>query len=162
MRVAVTIPIALLASLTIPPTTKVVTNDRTDIHLIVFVPCAASGVGENLDLSGPLHTLISLTINANNASGYFHFQPQGISGTGETTGARHTATGGAPNSPLGVRAIWQAEGSTGRLTAFFRHCSACGGCQSSAAGRLEADRTYVDEKSAGAIPVRKIGRCVRW
>jgi hypothetical protein len=93
MRVAVTILIALLGALTIPATAEVVTNDRTDIQLIVFVPCAASGVGENLDLSGPLHTLISLTINGNNASGYFHFQPQGISGTGETTGARYNATG---------------------------------------------------------------------
>ena len=93
MRVTVTILITLLATLTIPATAEVVTNDRTDIQLIVFVPCAASGVGENLDLSGPLHTLISFTINGNNASGYFHFQPQGISGTGETTGAKYAATG---------------------------------------------------------------------
>jgi len=93
MRVAVTILIALSGALTIPATAEVVTNDRTDIQLIVFVPCAASGVGENLDLSGPLHTLISLTINGNNASGYFHFQPQGINGTGETTGAKYNATG---------------------------------------------------------------------
>jgi len=93
MRAAVTILIALLGALTIPAAAEVVTNDRTDIQLIVFVPCAASGVGENLDLSGPLHTLISLTINGNNASGYFHFQPQGISGTGETTGTRYNATG---------------------------------------------------------------------
>jgi hypothetical protein len=32
-------------------------------------------------------------MNGNNVSGYFHFQPQGISGTGETTGAKYTATG---------------------------------------------------------------------
>jgi hypothetical protein len=43
MRVAVTILIALLGALTIPATAEVVTNDRTDIQLIVFVPCAASG-----------------------------------------------------------------------------------------------------------------------
>jgi hypothetical protein len=93
MRITVITLIALLAALTIPLTAAVVTNDRTDISLIVFVPCADNGVGENLNLSGPLHTLISFTINGNNVSGYFHFQPQGISGTGETTGAKYTATG---------------------------------------------------------------------
>jgi hypothetical protein len=61
-------------------------NDTTNINLTVFIPCAAGGAGEVVDLSGPLHTLISFTINGNNVSGYFHFQPQGISGTGETTG----------------------------------------------------------------------------
>jgi hypothetical protein len=46
-----------------------------------------------VDLSGSLHTLISFTINGSNVSGYFHFQPQGISGTGETTGANYQGTG---------------------------------------------------------------------
>jgi len=34
-----------------------------------------------------------ITINGNNVSGYFHFQPQGISGTGEMTGEKYQATG---------------------------------------------------------------------
>jgi hypothetical protein len=68
-------------------------NDKTDINLTVFVPCAAGGAGEVVDLSGPLHTLISSTVNGNNVSGYFHFQPQGLSGTGETTGDKYQATG---------------------------------------------------------------------
>jgi len=63
-------------------------NNRTDISISVFIPCAAGGAGEVVDLSGPLHALISFTVNANNASGYFHFQPQGITGTGETTGLK--------------------------------------------------------------------------
>jgi len=46
-----------------------------------------------VDLAGPLHTLITFTINGNNFSGVFHFQPQGISGTGETTGDKYQATG---------------------------------------------------------------------
>ena len=46
-----------------------------------------------MDLAGPLHTLITFTINGNNFSGVFHFQPQGISGTGETTGDKYQATG---------------------------------------------------------------------
>ena len=32
-------------------------------------------------------------MNGNNVSGYFHFQPQGISGVGETTGDKYQATG---------------------------------------------------------------------
>ena len=68
-------------------------NTTTDISLQVFVPCAAGGAGEIVDLSGPLHVLLSFTINGNNLSGVQHFQPQGISGTGETTGAKYQATG---------------------------------------------------------------------
>jgi hypothetical protein len=68
-------------------------NDKTDFSLSVFVPCAAGGAGEVVDLSGTLHTLVSATINGNNVSGYMHFQPQGVSGTGETTGDKYQATG---------------------------------------------------------------------
>jgi hypothetical protein len=43
--------------------------------------------------SGPLHVLFTFTINGNNVSGFSHFQPQGISGTGETTGDKYQGTG---------------------------------------------------------------------
>ena len=76
-------------------------NTRNDIVLQVFVPCAAGGAGEIVDLSGPLHTLITLTINGNNFSEVLHFQPQGISGTGETTGAKYQATGLTEESTTG-------------------------------------------------------------
>jgi len=85
--------VAMLAIVIVPANAAVQVNDTTDISLTVFVPCAAGGAGEVVDLSGPLHVLISFTINGNNVSGYFHFQPQGISGTGETTGAKYQATG---------------------------------------------------------------------
>jgi hypothetical protein len=85
--------VAVLTILIAPANAAVQVNDTTDISLTVFIPCAASGAGEIVDLSGPLHTLISFTINGNNVSGYFHFQPQGISGTGETTGTKYQATG---------------------------------------------------------------------
>jgi hypothetical protein len=84
--------IALAVSIA-PADAAVQVNDKTNVNLTVFVPCAAGGAGEVVDLSGPLHTLISFTINGNNVSGYFHFQPQGVSGTGETTGANYQATG---------------------------------------------------------------------
>jgi hypothetical protein len=84
---------AVLSLATVPGHAAVEVNQETDISLSVFVPCAAGGAGEIVDLSGPLHTLITLTINGNNVSGYMHFQPQGISGVGETTGVKYQATG---------------------------------------------------------------------
>ena len=83
----------LLASMIVPANAAIQENDTTEINLSVFVPCAAGGAGETVDLTGPLHTLITFTISGNNVSGFFHFQPQSISGTGETTGARYQATG---------------------------------------------------------------------
>src|SRR5205809_7299379 len=49
--------------------------------------------GEIVDLSGPVHVLITFTINGNNVTGRVPFQPQGISATGETTGISYQATG---------------------------------------------------------------------
>lgn len=85
--------LALTTLLIVPASAAVTTNDVTDISLTVFVPCADGGNGELVDLSGPLHTVISFTINGNNVSGYYHFQPQGITGVGETTGITYHATG---------------------------------------------------------------------
>lgn len=83
-----------VSAVVMPPTHAAVEiNDKTDISLPVFVPCAAGGVGEIVDLSGPLHTLITFTISNNAVSGVEHFQPQGISGFGETTGTKYQATG---------------------------------------------------------------------
>src|SRR5213595_1541448 len=84
---------AALAFFTVPANAAKQVNDVSDINLTVFVPCAAGGAGELVDLSGPLHTLITLTVNGNNVSGMAHFQPQGLSGTGETTGDKYQATG---------------------------------------------------------------------
>jgi hypothetical protein len=92
-RIAMMCCVAVLAILIAPAHAAIQVNDKADIDLTVFVPCADSGVGETVDLSGPLHTLISFTINGSNVSGIMHFQPQGISGTGETTGDKYQATG---------------------------------------------------------------------
>ena len=85
--------IAALALSVVPAKAAIQINESDDIMLQVFVPCAAGGAGEVVDLSGPLHTLITLTISGNNFSAKEHFQPQGISGTGETTGLKYQATG---------------------------------------------------------------------
>jgi hypothetical protein len=93
MRLTIPFLIVALKMLSASANAAVVVNDTTDINLSIFVPCALGGVGEIIDISGPLHTLISITINGNSVSGYFHFQPQGISGTGETTGDKYDGTG---------------------------------------------------------------------
>src|SRR5262249_4633724 len=64
------------------------------ISLVVTVPCAAGGAGEDVLLTGALHTLISLTVNnGGGVSGVMHFQPQGLSGIGMTTGSKYQGTG---------------------------------------------------------------------
>jgi len=93
---------AALALFTVPANAAKQVNDVTDINLTVFVPCAADAAGELVDLSGPLHTLITFTINGNNFSGTAHFQPQGIAGTGETTGDKYQATGVTKDSSFKV------------------------------------------------------------
>ena len=85
--------IAVLAIFVMPAKAAIVDNESVPFLLSVFVPCANGGAGEIVDLSGDLHVLTTLTINGNNVSGNTHGQPQGISGTGETTGAKYQATG---------------------------------------------------------------------
>jgi hypothetical protein len=74
--------------------TTVTTNFTQPLDLFVFVPCAANGAGEFVHLSGPLHILFTTVIDD---QGGFHSkfqnQPQGISGTGLTTGDKYQATG---------------------------------------------------------------------
>src|SRR5205823_4137988 len=72
---------------------EVVSNTTFPINLSVFVPCANGGAGEVVDLSGSLHDLVTATINGNHVSGKFHDNPQGVTGTGETTGAKYQGTG---------------------------------------------------------------------
>ena len=93
IRVVTMLVVLTLAVLTVPANAAVQVNDTTVINLQVFVPCALGGTGEVVDLAGPLHTLMTFTINGNNVSGGFHFQPQGITGTGETSGDKYQATG---------------------------------------------------------------------
>ena len=63
------------------------------IQLTVFVPCANGGAGEDVLLSGNLHSLFHITINDNSLHVKVHDQPQGISGTGLVTGDKYQATG---------------------------------------------------------------------
>jgi hypothetical protein len=83
------------------PAVTITDNLRIPTSLVVFVPCAAGGVGEVITVSGDLHILTHLTINDNNFTLKSHFQPQGISGSGATTGAKYQATGVTQSTQTG-------------------------------------------------------------
>jgi len=51
------------------------------------------GAGEVIDVSGPLHVVISDTVNRNNVRFTASFNPHDVVGTGETTGDTYHATG---------------------------------------------------------------------
>ena len=61
-------------------------NEQIEFSFSPFIPCANAGAGEIAQLTGILHVLTTFTINGNNVRGKFHYQPQGISGIGLTTG----------------------------------------------------------------------------
>ena len=102
----------LIAVLAVSPTLAAATtfreNVREPIDILVFVPCAAGGAGEFVQLSGTLHILFVTTINSSGGfHSKYHFQPQGITGYGETTGAKYQATGvtqGTFNGRVGFEA----------------------------------------------------------
>jgi hypothetical protein len=71
----------------------VTTNDKQTIAFSVFVPCANGGAGESVDGTITLHTLLTSTVNGNNVSGKFHFQPQGGDLVGSVTGDKYRPTG---------------------------------------------------------------------
>ena len=69
-------------------------NQIIPIDLLVNIPCANGGLGEDVLLSGTLHVLTHVTIsNAGTLTIKTHFQPQGITGLGQVTGAKYQGTG---------------------------------------------------------------------
>lgn len=68
-------------------------NNFFSIDILVFVPCADAGAGEYVELTGELHDLFHVTANANGFHIKGHDNPQGVSGTGLTTGVKYQATG---------------------------------------------------------------------
>lgn len=73
------------------------------IDMVVFVPCAAGGAGELVELTGNLHDLFHVTFDGR---GGFHISvidnPQGITGIGWTTGAKYQGTGETRDSYNGM------------------------------------------------------------
>jgi hypothetical protein len=69
------------------------TNDFVPFAQLVFVPCADGGAGEFVFISGTLHIQTHVTINDNHATVKNHFQPQGATGVGLSTGDTYRAVG---------------------------------------------------------------------
>lgn len=89
--------LALAELLTIsvqPAQAAVQTNLKVPVDIGVFIPCAAGGAGEVVFLNGNLHVLLRFTIDqAGGIHAASHFQPQGITGVGQTTGDKYQGTG---------------------------------------------------------------------
>lgn len=94
---AVALVLTVSLSIIAPASAKATTfndNVKIPIEIFVFVPCAAGGAGEFVSLSGSLHVLFVTTIDSRGGfHSKFHNQPQGITGTGFTTGAKYQGTG---------------------------------------------------------------------
>jgi hypothetical protein len=74
--------------------TTVTTSERVPVTVFAFVPCANDGAGELVLLTGTLHVLTHVTIDDQGGLHVKqHFQPQGVSGTGLTTGDTYHGTG---------------------------------------------------------------------
>ena len=70
------------------------TSEVVPIDITAFVPCANGGAGELVQAVGRLHQVFTLVINANGSLTLkSHFQPQGLTGVGLTTGDKYQATG---------------------------------------------------------------------
>jgi len=88
-----------LSMLLLPPAASAsaittTTNLQVPLNLTVLVPCANGGAGEMVDISGTLHVLLHFTMsNSGRITLKEHFQPQGASGIGQTTGDTYRATG---------------------------------------------------------------------
>jgi|1185.fasta_scaffold173154_2 hypothetical protein len=59
----------------------------------VFVPCANGGAGEAVESRGIIHRVIHITENANGFHLTLHGNPQGVTGTGLTTGDTYQTNG---------------------------------------------------------------------
>jgi hypothetical protein len=123
----VAVALALTVTLTVAQAQAQATtfnsNFRVPSDFFLFVPCASHGAGEFVTFTGYFHFL---TVTVIDDQGGFHFkftnQPQGLSGTGLTTGDKYQATGqtqGTFNGKVGfettfidnVRIVGQGPGN---------------------------------------------------
>jgi hypothetical protein len=91
---------ALLITVLLAPTSALAAaetftvSQNFPIDIVVFVPCAAGGAGEDVHLTGYLQDVFHVTFTT---SGdflvLFHDNPQGVSGFGLTTGSLYEGTG---------------------------------------------------------------------
>ena len=82
--------IAAFAIFTLPADAATTVNQSTPIAVSVPVVC---NVGEVVDLSGTLHTVIKFRRNSRHGSARVHVNAQGVAGTGEVTGRTFQVNG---------------------------------------------------------------------
>src|SRR2546425_13102451 len=105
-----TLFVVLLVSLQISHA-EVITNVSVPVNIPVFIPCAAGGTGDLVVLSD-LHVLVRFTRSkSGGVHAAAHFQPQGISGVGQTTGEKYQATG-LPRMSSMQELEWKKHSST--------------------------------------------------
>ncbi len=86
--ILLTVAVALLW--VTPASAGVIVNESVPFEVLVPIPCA----GEAVLLMGELHTLITLTEDANGGIHMtLHFQPQNVSGVGIVSGDMYRGTG---------------------------------------------------------------------
>lgn len=73
----------------VPPAVTFTTNEYVDMVFPVVIPCAR----ENVDLTGRIHFLNTVTITGNRLTIKTLANPQGISGTGTISGDKYQGTG---------------------------------------------------------------------
>ena len=70
------------------------TSEVVPVDITAFVPCANGGTGELVHALGSLHQVFTTVISATGKMTLrSHFQPQGLTGVGLTTGDTYQATG---------------------------------------------------------------------
>jgi hypothetical protein len=113
--------LGMLAISVQPAQAEVQTNLKVPVTIGVFIPCAAGGAGEDVFLTGNLHVLLRFTMDqAGGIHVASHFQPQGISGAGQTSGDKYHATGVTQdefNAKLGVEEISTTSASSAKAMA---------------------------------------------
>ena len=77
---------AALAVFVVPANAAIITNVTEPMDFQFFVTCANGGAGEYVDFSGPVHLLITQTINGKNSVFTLTENPLGVVGIGEITG----------------------------------------------------------------------------
>jgi len=94
---AIALALALTIFAVVPATaaaTTFTTSQSFPVDLFVYIPCAAGGAGEFVELTGNLHDLFHITFTAKGGVIVSVLDnPQGVSGTGLTTGAKYQGTG---------------------------------------------------------------------
>ena len=93
ISIGITLLTLSFAAVAFSQAVAITTNDFVPFSLLVFVPCANGGAGEDVLVEGTLHIQQHITINNNRATVKTHAQPQGADGVGQTTGDFYQGVG---------------------------------------------------------------------